>query len=213
MNNITINTQSSIKIKTETGNLYFDPYLINEESHDAMIIFITHEHYDHFSKEAIDKVKNDKTLFVIPKSIKEQFFKNIEVSKEKCILVEPNMEFKIESILIKTVPAYNLNKKFHLKEYNWCGYVITVDNICYYIAGDTDNLKENYNIICDVAFIPIGGTYTMDVEEALDYVLKIKPKTVIPIHYGSIVGEKIDGQKFKQLLEEKNKEIKVELKL
>ncbi len=212
MDNIIVNTQSSIKIKGVL-NLYFDPYLIKKEVNDADIIFITHEHYDHFSSDDIDKVKKSTTKFVVPKSIKEIFLKTVDVSLENCLFVEPNREYKIDTIKIRTVPAYNTNKKYHLKEYNWCGYIVNAFGKCYYIAGDTDSLEENSNIKCDVAFIPIGGTFTMTKEEALDYVLKIKPDIVIPIHYGSIVGNKEDGIIFKKLLQEKNSDIKVELKL
>jgi L-ascorbate metabolism protein UlaG (beta-lactamase superfamily) len=101
---------------------------------------------------------------------------------------------------MEAIPAYNINKPYHLKEYNWVGYVIKVDKI-YYIAGDTDITMENSNIKCDIAFIPIGGKYTMNYIEASKLVNKIKPKEVIPIHYGTIVGERALGNSFKELLD------------
>lgn len=82
-----------------------------------------------------------------------------------------------------------------------------VNHKTYYIAGDTDNIDEIQNIECDVALIPIGGTYTMDYQEAASLANTIKAKLVIPTHYGSIVGEKTDAIKFKKLI--KNKEVKI----
>ena len=67
-----------------------------------------------------------------------------------------------EEIRFETVPAYNTNKQFHPKENEWVGYIIEIKCIRYYIAGDTDITKENKKVKCDVAFVPVGGTYTMD---------------------------------------------------
>ena len=97
--------------------------------------------------------------------------------------------------------AYNNNKRFHPKENNWVGYLIAIDGITYYIAGDTDITEENRQVKCDVAFVPIGGTYTMDYKEAAKLINEIKPKIAIPTHYASIVGTKEDGIKFAKLLE------------
>lgn len=204
MDNIEVNTQSSIKI-IDDKIIYFDPYKIKEKSHDADIIFITHDHYDHFSKDDIDKIINDNTVIVIPELIKDKIDYKNEV-----ITVEPFNRINILNYEVSTVPSYNINKDFHPKENNWVGYIIKIKDQKYYIAGDTDLLEENLNIKCDVAFIPIGGIYTMDFYEASQFVNYIKPKTVIPIHYGSIVGDKSLEDDFKSNV---NKEIKVVLKI
>lgn len=196
---IEINTQSSIKI----NNIYFDPFEIKEEKKDAKIIFITHSHYDHFDIESINKIENDNTIFVIPndKTIKEK------LNKRKLLVIEPNKEYEIENIKFKTKPAYNINRPYHKKEYGWVGYIIYLDKI-YYIMGDTDKIKEAKQTSCDHLFIPIGGTYTMDYKEAADLTNIIKPKIVTPIHYGTIVGKKEYGEKFKELIDSN---IKVEI--
>ena len=90
------------------------------------------------------------------------------------------------------VPAYNVAKTYHPQAASWVGYVIRLDGVTYYDAGDTDALKENESISCDVAFVPIGGTFTMDWKEASQFVNCLHPKMVVPIHYGSIVGSKED---------------------
>lgn len=194
---INVNCQSSIKIK-ESKILYFDPLKMNEvdTSDKADIIFITHPHYDHFDINDIKLIKKDSTKIVGPKDILD---KCIDIfDKDNIIIIEPNNTITIDNIKITTVPAYNLNKNFHKKEYNWLGYVIELDNKKYYIAGDTDYIEENTNIDCDIAFIPIGGVYTMDHKEAADFVNKLKPKQVVPIHYGMIVGTYNDFLHFKE---------------
>ena len=88
-----------------------------------------------------------------------------------------------------------------------------MDDICYYVAGDTDVNEDIKKVQCDVALIPIGGHFTMDKKQAADYIAALKPKAVIPTHYGSIIGNKSDGQEFMKALEQLDSEIQVELKL
>lgn len=201
LENVKINCHSSIKI-SKGQVIYIDPFKITEEKHDADIIFITHNHYDHYSEEDIDKVIKEDTIIVMPETMREQ-------SKYKNILfVEPNEQYKIDNIEIVTVPAYNINKNFHPKENKWVGYILNIEGFTYYIAGDTDITPENKEVKCDIAFVPVGGTYTMNAKEAAELVNIIKPKMAIPIHYGSIVGTKQDAIDFEKEL---NKEIKCEI--
>ena len=174
--------------------IYFDPYKIDRDYHDADIIFITHDHYDHYSPLDIKKVIKDDTIIVAPQDIGEK------LSTNNIIGVVPNKNYEVLNIKFKTIPAYNVNKNFHPKENNWVGYLLEYNNIKYYIAGDTDITKENQNIVCDVAFVPIGGVYTMDYQEAAKLINKIKPRIAVPIHYGLIVGNKDGGIKFSKLL-------------
>jgi len=198
---IEINCHSSIKI-SKGKTIYVDPFKIGKEINDADIILITHDHYDHYSPEDIEKVIKEDTIIVAPKTVKA-------LSKMKnTVLVEPNNTYEVEGIKIETIPAYNVNKQFHQKDNQWVGYIIESENIRYYIAGDTDVTPENKQVKCDVAFIPVGGTYTMNYEEAAELVNVIKPKIAVPTHYGDIVGEKYDGEKFKNLLDA---EIKCEI--
>ena len=122
-------------------------------------------------------------------------------SENKIIGVKPNQTYYEGNMEINTVPAYNVNKQFHPKENNWVGYILKIDGISYYIAGDTDITEENKKIKCDVAFVPVGGTYTMTAKEAAELVNIIKPKVAIPIHYGDIVGTKEDATTFVNSLE------------
>ena len=195
--NIEINTQSSIRIKLNKV-IYFDPFKIEEFKNDADIIFITHNHYDHMDLESIEKVKNDNTIVVVPLSM-EEVIRNIKF--KDYIFLSPNDEINIENIHIKAVPAYNLEKPFHPRTNNWLGYIITYNNISYYIAGDTDKTKEAESVKCDIALIPIGGHFTMNVDEATELINIIKPKLVIPTHYGTIIGDPSDGETLKANLQ------------
>ncbi len=201
--NISVNTQSSIKINLDKI-VYFDPFEIKEESHDADIIFITHDHYDHFDINSINNIKNDNTIVVTPLSMKDKIN---NISFKDYIYLNPDEETIIDGISIKTIPAYNTNKSFHPKSNNWLGYIIEYNNVKYYIAGDTDITNENKQVSCDIAFLPCGGTYTMDYNEASELAKVINPKVIIPIHYGSIVGTKEDGLKIKELLKDTSIEV------
>ena len=201
LENVKINCHSSIKI-SKGQVIYIDPFKITEEKHDADIIFITHNHYDHYSEEDIDKVIKEDTIIVMPETMREQSkYKNI-------LLVQPNEHYEVNNIKILTIPAYNINKNFHPKENKWVGYILNIEGFTYYIAGDTDITPENKEVKCDIAFVPVGGTYTTNAKEAAELVNIIKPKIAIPIHYGSIVGTKQDAIDFEKEL---NKEIKCEI--
>ena len=203
VNNISVNTQSSIKIELDK-TIYFDPYEIKKASHDADIIFITHDHYDHFDISSLECVKNKNTIVVVPLSMKETISK---VSFKEYIYLSPFEEINIEGLNVKAIPAYNLNKNFHPRENNWLGYLIEYKGIKYYIAGDTDITDENSEVKCDIAFLPCGGTYTMEYGEASTLARRRNPSVVIPIHYGSIVGTKEDGLNLKMLLKDASIEV------
>ena len=199
INNISINCHSSIKINGEKI-IYIDPYKIKEVNKDADLIFITHEHYDHYSIEDINKIKKSNTRFIVPKSMKNRLIID-RISENDIISVDVKNKYNVDDIEFETIPAYNINKSFHPKNNNWVGYIININNIKYYIAGDTDITDEAINVKCDIAFIPIGGTYTMDYKEAATLTNKIKPKYAIPIHYGLIVGKYEDAIKYSNLLD------------
>ena len=212
LDNITVNTQSSIRI-AGSKKLYFDPFQIADASHDADIIFITHEHYDHFEPESIAKIKKEDTFLIAPESMKKKVLSESGVASDKCVFYNPGETHELESVVIETIPAYNKLKPFHPKGKKWQGYVVKMDDVRYYVAGDTDVNEDIQKVECDVALIPIGGHYTMDKKQAADYIANLKPKAVIPTHYGSIIGKLTDGSDFQNYLESMDKNIQVEFKL
>ena len=198
LNNIEVLYHSSIRINKEK-TIYIDPFKIDRNYNDADIIFITHDHYDHYSEEDIDKVINESTVIVIPEELLTKVLKK-GINKDAIVTVEPNKKYMVQGIKFETVPAYNTNKTFHPKENGWVGYVIELNDVKYYIAGDTDITEENKKVKCDVAFVPVGGTYTMDFKEAAQLINEMQPKVAVPIHYGSVVGTKQDAEEFIKLL-------------
>jgi len=201
LKNIKCLGHSTILIKRDNINIYVDPYNINEYCDIGDIIFITHNHYDHFSESDIKKIKKDNTIIVITDDLYDSVL-NLGFSDQNIIVVSPNENYKIHNIKFKTIPAYNLNKNFHPREKNWVGYIIEINKIKYYIAGDTDVTLENKKVKCDVAFIPVGGTFTMNYQEAAALINEIEPKIAIPIHYGILVGSKEDALNFKKYIKD-----------
>ncbi len=198
MEPIIVNKQSSIRIEGSKV-LYFDPLEV-EARHDADYIFITHPHFDHFSLLSILEIKKDNTVIVTTKDIVEELL-SVGVNEEYIVLVKPNETYSFKNIEFRTIPAYNLHKKNHRKEDNWVGYVVTLDQITYYVMGDSDATKEAKEVKCDVLFIPVGGVYTMDCIEASSLCNIIRPKLAIPIHYGYVVGTVKDALVFKKRLD------------
>lgn len=197
MKNINLFKHNSIKI-TGDFNIYIDPFEIDNETKDADIIFITHSHYDHFSINDILKIKNKNTIIVSTKDTYQELIKYFD--SNKIIIASPNNSYEVLGIKFYTVRAYNVNKSFHPIDNDWVGYIINIDNAKYYIMGDTDINDDVLKVKCDVLFIPIGGTYTMNYKEAASYTNTINPKIVIPTHYGLIVGDSKLGQEFKSLI-------------
>ena len=199
---ITVNTQSSIRIQDDKV-LYFDPFKITDTPHDADIILITHSHFDHWSPEDIRKVMKPDTILVCPQSLTEA--KSLGLSFQTVV---PNESYSVSGVNFRTIPAYNLTKPFHPKNEGWVGYLLhspTKGDI--YIAGDTDMTAENQKVRCQIAFLPIGGTYTMNAVEAAELADIIQPEYVIPIHSGSIVGKPNDAVKFTKVLTENIKTV------
>lgn len=195
---ININEQSSINIAAGK-NIYFDPYKIVGEAHDADIIFITHAHGDHFSPADFKKVAKADTVFVAPESMRENMLA-AGISEDKFITLRPGDNNTVLDIPVEAVPAYNIGKPMHPKKNGWLGYVITVDNTRIYVSGDTDATPEGMDVDCDIAMVPIGGVFTMNAKQAAKFINEMKPKVVIPTHYGSVVGSIKDAHEFEKLV-------------
>lgn len=206
---IEVLTHSSIRIQSGRGTIYVDPFQMKAEPHDADYILITHDHYDHFSPEDIEKIADGNTILVIPEKMKGQAEQTADYIK-KVYTVQPGKEYDVEGLKLETIPAYNQLKPFHTKSAGWVGYILCPDDSRIYIAGDTDATKEAKQVKCDIAMVPIGGTYTMDAKKAAELINDIRPVIAIPTHYGSIVGTKKDAAVFAEGVKEP---VKVEIKI
>lgn len=178
--------------------IYVDPYKI-KGGPTADIILVTHNHFDHLSVEDIRKVSSSKTLMIGPREC-EAKFRSLGLEHK---IVRPGMSLDLSGVKVEAVPSYNVNKSFHPKVDGKVGYVVTVGDVKVYHAGDTDRIPEMSNIKPDVSLLPVGGTYTMNAEEAAQAAKDIGVGLFIPMHYGSIVGSRGDADKFKSILEEK----------
>jgi L-ascorbate metabolism protein UlaG (beta-lactamase superfamily) len=175
--------------------IYFDPFQI-KTGPKADIIFITHPHYDHCSPEDIKKIAKEDTIIVTEKDSAKMLTGKIEIMKV-------GEEKTVKGIKVKAVPAYNIGKTFHTKDKGWLGFVVEIEGVKIYHAGDTDFIPEMKDIKTDIALLPVSGTYVMTADEAVEATLTIKPQIAIPMHYGSIVGSKKDAEKFAKALEGK----------
>lgn len=178
-----------------------DPYKVRR-SFKADFLLISHEHYDHLSKDDINKFLKDTTEIFAPKICQNE----LKRYNNKKAFVSPGEKVKRDSLEIVTLPAYNLDKfaqpgkVFHPKEDGRVGYVVTIDNVKVYHAGDTDNIPEIKGLEVDVALIPVSGTYVMTAEEAANAVKSMNVKLAIPMHWASIVGSREDAERFKKLV-------------
>ena len=145
---------STIRLKKNGKVIYIDPFDLKENRNDADIIFITHSHSDHYSPEDIKNVKNEDTVIIVTEDLYSSVIA-LGFYGMNIITVKPNNSYKINNIEFTTIPSYNINKEFHPKENNWVGYIVELEGVKYYIAGDTDITEENRKVKCDVAFVPV----------------------------------------------------------
>ena len=188
--------------KIKNGKVvYIDPYEI-KGGEKADILLISHDHDDHCSPEDVERIVSEKTIIITTAESKRKLAK----TKAKEIRVaKPGEKVVIDGVSIETVPAYNVNKfrspgqPFHPKQNEMLGFITTMNGVRIYHAGDTDLIPEMERFNVDIACIPVSGTYVMTAEEAAESTKRIKPKIAIPMHYGSIVGDASDAEKFKRL--------------
>lgn len=174
--------------------VYFDPYQL-AVTQPADLILISHEHFDHCSPEDVAKIVRKDTVIVTNAASAQKLKGDIKV-------VAPGDRLRLKGVDIEVWPAYNTDKKFHPQKAGMLAFVVTLDGTRYYHAGDTDLIPEMNEIKADVAFLPVSGTYVMTAEEAAQAARTIKPSlAAIPMHYGAIVGELKDAEKFRQALE------------
>ena len=200
LDRIEVFTHSSIRIRSDLGTIYVDPFHMREEPHDADFVLITHQHYDHFSVEDIRKVIKDSTILVSPESMIDDA-RELGREVKEIIGVAPGVYREIAGLELETIPAYNTLKPFHPRRAEWVGYILRLEGKRIYIAGDTGVTREARQVKCDIALLPVGGTYTMDTKRAADLVNAIRPEYAIPTHYGSIVGKESDGKTFAELVQ------------
>jgi L-ascorbate metabolism protein UlaG (beta-lactamase superfamily) len=177
--------------------VYFDPWRIAGAPHDADLVLISHSHYDHLSPEDVAKVATARTTIVTVQDCVEKL-RQAQVPGTIRV-VKPGDRLQLVGANVEAVPAYNTNKEFHKKESGWVGFILTLDGVRVYHAGDTDYIPEMSTFQAEVALLPVSGVYVMTAEEAALAVKAIAPRVSVPMHYGSIVGTEADARRFQKL--------------
>jgi L-ascorbate metabolism protein UlaG (beta-lactamase superfamily) len=175
--------------------IYFDPYQI-KSSVPADIIFISHEHFDHCSEDDIKKIQQKDTVIVTDAVTAKKLKGNVKV-------VKPGDKITADEVAVEVVPSYNTDKNFHPKSSGMLAFIVTVEGVRIYHAGDTDFIPEMNTIKTDIALLPVSGTYVMTAAEAVQAALAIKPQVAIPMHYNAIVGSEKDARLFAEKLQGK----------
>ena len=181
--------------------LVLDPFKAKGDF-KADILLISHEHFDHLSPDDIRRFADASTTIVAPKMCEGP----LRPFPQEKRIVSPGSKLDLKGVSIEAIPAYNLNKfrepgkVFHPKADGKVGYVITLDGVRFYHAGDSDATPEMKSLDVDVAFLPVSGTYVMTAEEAAEAAKAMKVKVAVPMHYNSIVGTRADAERFQKLL-------------
>ena len=184
--------QAAYRWQGDGLTVYIDPWEVTTTD-VADLIVITHAHFDHFSPPDIEKVSGPRTVVVAPHDIARELSGNVTA-------VAPGEVLEAAGVHLETVPAYNVVEErlqAHPKANGWVGYLLTLGGHTYYHAGDTDRLPELERLRTEVAFLPIGGTYTMDAVEAAGLARAMAPNLAVPMHYGFVVGSREDAEVFR----------------
>jgi len=185
---------ASFRIAGAEAVIYIDPWKLDNSPHDGDIVIVSHSHYDHFSPDDIEKVSKSDTAIIAPGDVVAK----LHVANA----ATPGDRMTIKDVTAEAVAAYNIDKAFHPRTNNWLGVVLTIDSKRVYYAGDTDFIPEMGDLQdVDVALLPVGGTYTLDAEQAATACKAIGCKMAVPYHWGDIVGSSSDAEKFIDLVE------------
>ena len=179
--------------------MYFDPWRLSGDLPEADIVFVSHEHGDHCSPKDVERVSGPNTVIVANYGSVSQLEGDVRAMR-------PGDRLAVGKVTVEAVPAYNLDKfrpsgdPFHPKASEHNGYVVTIEGERLYFAGDTDHIPEMADIDCDIALLPVSGTYVMTAEEAAEAAMAIQPRIAVPMHYGAgIAGTANDAERFKEL--------------
>ncbi len=189
----------SFRIEAEALVIYIDPYRLPAgELPKADLILVTHHHGDHCSPEDVARIQAGETVIV---TVADAAIK----LAGQVIRVQPNETIQVKGLTVQAVPAYNTNKfrspgnLFHPPHLKLVGFVLTLEGLRVYHAGDSDHIPEMAQTHADIALLPVSGTYVMTAEEAARAAADIRPQIAIPMHVGADIGSLDMAETFKTL--------------
>jgi L-ascorbate metabolism protein UlaG (beta-lactamase superfamily) len=180
-----------------TATVYIDPWKLPAGQPPASLVLVTHDHFDHLSLPDIDAIAGPDTVVVGPASVTGQ------VRGLETVTVAPGDSVSVAGVEVRAVAAYNLDKfrapgqPYHPRESGGVGYVVALDGVRYYHAGDTDAVPEMADVHCEVALLPVGGKFTMTWEEAAEACELLDTEAAVPMHYGEVIGDIRDAERFR----------------